>query len=75
MGTVYEKLERCTKAVRERVKFRPEVALILGSGLGEYAREMKVVESIAYSEIEGFPVSTVAGHEGRFLFGYVDVPL
>ncbi|MCC8026360.1 MAG: purine-nucleoside phosphorylase [Clostridium sp.] len=76
MGTVYEKLERCTKAVRGRVKFRPEVALILGSGLGEYAREMKVVESIAYSEIEGFPVSTVAGHEGRFLFGYVgDVPI
>lgn len=71
MNAVYEKLLRCTEAVKEKIKFRPEVALILGSGLGEYAQEMDVRESIDYSEIEGFPVSTVTGHQGRFLFGYV----
>lgn len=71
MNAVYEKLLRCTEAVKEKIKFRPEVALILGSGLGEYAQEMDVRESIDYSEIEGFPVSTVVGHQGRFLFGYV----
>ena len=50
--------------------------MVLGSGLGGYASEMQVEESIAYSEIEGFPVSTVAGHQGRFLFGYVkNVPV
>lgn len=71
MESVYEKLVKCTDAVKSRIKFQPKIALILGSGLGEYAKEMEVEESIAYTEIEGFPVSTVAGHEGRFLFGYV----
>ena len=68
---IYEKLITCTNAVKSRITFKPEVALILGSGLGDYAQEMDVVETLEYSEIEGFPVSTVAGHQGRFLFGYV----
>ena len=71
MNQIYEKLLNCSNAVKSKVKFQPEVALILGSGLGDYAKEMQV-ESIEYSEIEGFPVSTVAGHQGRFLFGYVE---
>lgn len=71
MNEVYEKLQKCAAAVRAKIDFRPEVALVLGSGLGEYARNMDVKAQIAYSEIEGFPVSTVAGHDGRFLFGYV----
>lgn len=76
MNAVQEKLEQCTKAVRAKISFQPEAALILGSGLGGYAEEMQVVETISYSDIEGFPVSTVAGHQGRFLFGYVkDVPM
>lgn len=72
MNAVYGKLLQCTEAVKGKIKFQPEVALILGSGLGEYAREMDVRASIDYSEIEGFPISTVAGHQGRFLFGYVN---
>lgn len=76
MNPVYEKLMKCTRSVKERIRFQPKVALVLGSGLGGYASEMQVEESIAYSEIEGFPVSTVAGHQGRFLFGYVkNVPV
>nr|WP_317379165.1 purine-nucleoside phosphorylase [uncultured Faecalimonas sp.] len=71
MNQVYEKLLNCSNAVRSKIKFQPEVALILGSGLGDYAKEMQVEETIEYSEIEGFPISTVAGHQGRFLFGYV----
>ena len=72
MNQIYEKLLNCSNAVKSKVKFQPEVALILGSGLGDYAKEMQVEESIEYSEIEGFPVSTVSGHQGRFLFGYVE---
>ena len=72
MNQIYEKLLNCSNAVKSKVKFQPEVALILGSGLGDYAKEMQVEESIEYSEIEGLPVSTVAGHQGRFLFGYVE---
>lgn len=68
---IYDKLITCVNAVKQRITFQPEVALILGSGLGDYAQEMDIVETLEYSEIEGFPVSTVAGHQGRLLFGYV----
>lgn len=54
----------------------PKVALVLGSGLGNYADNIKVVAEIAYQDIEGFPVSTVPGHAGKFIFGYVgEVPV
>ncbi len=72
MNEVYAKLENCLKSVREKTDFVPEAALILGSGLGEYAEEIKVSASIEYKDIEGFPVSTVVGHKGRFIFGYVN---
>jgi purine-nucleoside phosphorylase len=72
MNQVYEKLQNCLKSVREKTDFVPEVALILGSGLGEYAEEIEVVTTIDYKDIKGFPVSTVAGHKGRFIFGYVN---
>lgn len=68
----YEKLTSCLKSVREKTDFKPEIALILGSGLGEYAEEIEIAATIDYKEIEGFPVSTVAGHRGRFIFGYVN---
>lgn len=72
MNEVYEKLQGCLKSVREKTDFKPEIALVLGSGLGEYAEEIEVAETIDYKEIEGFPVSTVPGHKGRFIFGYVN---
>ncbi|WP_461810340.1 purine-nucleoside phosphorylase [Faecalimonas sp.] len=72
MNLVYEKLMTCVKSVKEKVDFSPEVALILGSGLGDYADEIEIVQTVDYTEIEGFPTSTVAGHKGRFVFGYVD---
>lgn len=76
MNPVYEKLLRCYESVKEKVDFQPKAALILGSGLGEYIQEMKVVQTLDYSQIQGFPVSTVPGHKGRFVFGYVgDVPV
>lgn len=71
MNKVYEKLKTCLESVREKTDFQPEVALILGSGLGDYADEIQVVQTIDYSEIQGFPTSTVPGHKGRFVFGYV----
>ena len=76
MNPVYEKFVRCYESVKEKVDFKPKAALILGSGLGEYIQEMKVVQTLDYSQIQGFPVSTVPGHKGRFVFGYVgDVPV
>lgn len=70
MNETYEKLMKCFDCVQKKVTFKPELALILGSGLGDYADTMEVVETLDYHDIEGFPVSTVPGHKGRFVFGY-----
>lgn len=72
MNEVYDKLKMCLKSIKEKINFEPEVALILGSGLGDYADEIQVEQTISYAEIEGFPTSTVAGHKGRFVFGSVN---
>lgn len=73
---MYKKLMSCVESIRKKTDFKPEVALILGSGLGDYAEGIRVEAAVEYSEIEGFPVSTVAGHKGRFVFGYVkEVPV
>ena len=78
MSKVYEKLLKCCSSVREKIDFTPEIALVLGSGLGDYAESPDVtVEAVLdYHDIEGFPVSTVQGHKGRFIFGYVrEIPV
>lgn len=76
MNPVYEKLLKCYESYKAKIDFTPKVALILGSGLGDYAKTIKVVDTLDYHDIEGFPVSTVPGHAGKFIFGYVgDVPV
>lgn len=72
MNTVYEKLMRCYEGVRKKIDFVPEIALVLGSGLGDYANDIQVVAELDYREIDGFPVSTVPGHDGKYIFGYVN---
>lgn len=72
MNTVYEKLINCYNCIREKTQFVPKVAIVLGSGLGDYATQIQVEAEVSYSEITGFPVSTVPGHDGRFIFGYID---
>ena len=67
----YERLLKCREEIRKRTDFRPQVGIVLGSGLGGYADNMEISCEIPYREIPGFPVSTVQGHDGKFLFGYV----
>ena len=75
-NAVYEKLMRCYKTVKEKVDFQPKVALVLGSGLGDYADRMEIEAELDYHDIDGFPVSTIPGHKGRFIFGHVgEVPV
>ncbi len=71
MDARYEKLMKCLEFVRTKTDFEPDIALILGSGLGDYAKNMEVICEIPYSEIPGFPVSTAPGHDGRFIFGTI----
>ena len=70
-NAVYEKLLKCKEAVRKVTDFEPDVALVLGSGLGDFAENIKIETEIPYSDIPGFPVSTVPGHAGKFIFGYL----
>ena len=69
MQNVYEKLISCYESIQEKIPFTPKVALVLGSGLGDYAEEIRVEAELDYHEIDGFPVSTVPGHAGKFIFG------
>lgn len=76
LNPVYEKVSLCYKQIREKVDFLPKVAIVLGSGLGALAEVIKVVATVDYADITGFPVSTVDGHKGRFVFGYIqDTPV
>lgn len=72
MDSIYGKLERCLACIREKVDFVPQTALVLGSGLGNFADQIQVEAELAYKEIDGFPVSTVAGHAGKLVFGYLE---
>ena len=60
------------RAVRERTDFAPKIGIVLGSGLGGLADEIEIVARIPYSELEGFPRSTVEGHKGEYIFGYIE---
>jgi purine-nucleoside phosphorylase len=57
------------RAVRRRTAFAPDVAVILGTGLGELAREIEGESVIPYADIPGFAVPTVESHAGRLLLG------
>lgn len=71
--TMFEQVQAAAQAVGARLPqgFIPRVALVLGSGLGDYAARIQDAVTISYGEIPGFPVSTVAGHSGEFVFGTI----
>ena len=67
----YQTLLDCVRQIKERTDFIPDTAVVLGSGLGHFVEAMDVAAEIPYSEIDGFPVSTVAGHQGKLVFGEI----
>ena len=67
--SLYDRVALAADVVRERSKLRPEVAIVLGTGLGRLAREIEVETAIPYGELPGFPLSTVESHSGRLLLG------
>ena len=76
MNPAYEKLLKCYQSFQEKIDFNPEIAIVLGSGLGAFGDQIQVEQTLSYHELEGFPVSTVKGHKGQFLFGYIgEVPV
>ncbi len=79
-GQVFHATDKEMRMTRQRIKeaclfiksvtdFKPEIAVVLGSGLGEFADTVEYDTIIDYSDIPGFPVSTTPGHKGRLIFG------
>lgn len=66
-------LEQITQTSDSIVKmtsgFKPEVGIILGTGLGGLVKEIQIEYSISYEQIPNFPLSTVEGHTGKLIFG------
>ncbi len=69
MNKMIQQVREASEAVSNRTKHRPKLALVLGSGLGAFARELSSAQAIPYDEIPHFPPSTVAGHAGRMVIG------
>lgn len=76
MTTLYEQVEEAVQTIRVHTTLQPTVALILGSGLGDIATELRDATAIPYDQIPHFARSTVVGHAGRLLLGTLeDVPM
>jgi len=67
--SLYDRVASAAGTIRARTKLRPEVAIVLGTGLGALAREIEVECEVPYADIPGFPLSTVESHPGRLLLG------
>ena len=67
--TMLEKIQQTADFLRTKVADMPKIAVILGTGLGSLADMIEDKIVIPYSEIPNFPVSTVEGHSGNFIFG------
>jgi purine-nucleoside phosphorylase len=71
VSTLYARAEQAARTIRARTGLEPQIALVLGSGLGGFADEFEEAVAIPYSEIPGFATSTAEGHAGRLVIGKV----
>jgi len=69
MSETMKQLQETAAFIKEKINTEASIGIILGSGLGNLASEIKVELEIPYHDIPHFPVSTVEGHKGRLLFG------
>src|SRR5580700_9794429 len=67
----FARAKRAAKFVLSKAKLRPQIALVLGSGLGAFADELSGATKISYQKIPGFPRSTAVGHAGQLVIGKV----
>lgn len=67
--TTYDKAQEAAEYIRTKVNIVPEIAFILGSGLGDYADSFENSVAISYGDIPYFKKSTVKGHKGNLVFG------
>jgi len=63
------KITAAAQYIASRVSLRPEIGMVLGSGLGDYADTLQDRTVIPYADIPDFPLPTVPGHSGAMVFG------
>lgn len=69
---MWEKIQETVNFIQTQTNhFAPKAGVVLGSGLGHFIKDIEIVHSIPYSEIPNFPTSTVVGHKGALVLGYV----
>ncbi len=68
----YQRIKEYADDIRKITDFRPDVAIVLGTGMGDFVEDIDVVATIPYSSLNGFPVSTAPTHTGNFVLGTVD---
>lgn len=69
VGYKFEDIQKMANILLEKCSLRPSIGIICGTGLGGIAESVENKTTIEYSNIPGFPVSTVKGHSGKFVFG------
>jgi purine-nucleoside phosphorylase len=62
------KIKEATAYIRHIIDVKPQVGIVLGSGLGSFTKELQIEKEIPYADIPHFPVSTVEGHSGKLIF-------
>lgn len=66
-----EKINLTANYIKAKISNLPNIAIILGTGLGALVNHIEEAEYISYSDIPNFPISTVEGHSGNLIFGYL----
>ena len=69
MLQMLEKIKETTEFIQKKFTFKPEIGIILGTGLGGLVNEIEIKHVLPYETIPNFPVSTVEGHSGKLIFG------
>ena len=72
MNNYINEMMESVNFIKDKVKKIPKIAIVLGSGLGSLADDIKNKVIINYKDIPNFPVSTVVGHKGELIFGTLD---
>jgi purine-nucleoside phosphorylase len=68
----HDKLTEATEFLQQYNAKKPKIGVVLGSGLGNFTKEIRIDQEVAYDQIPHFPVSTVEGHHGKLIFGSID---
>ena len=67
--TLYDQIKKTVAYIRKKTKSKPQFGIVLGTGLGNLVKDVKVEATIAYKDLPGFLISTVQSHEGQLIFG------